>query len=1007
MFTIFLFRPSLYLSLRTKSLALDILTALCLIESGHMRVLQAFDRLRQVMHEGLRFELLLDAFKVHESLDLEKYNIEFAVSIVVLRSSYAAQHVFPSYGIQSTTRRSRDPPAFLSRTVCLSGFVYFPFNQQIACVQFFNVVVHSPENINLRVYLQYELYLLGLDETLKQLRSKAGDRLMQHIDAYLDNRVDCSLLLEDAEAKEMAVAEMERMEADCNSRFVESKEAAQAEAAVIFKARELELSELVESLRTRIRDLNVSSLDREKAMKCRTEELMNALNASRTEAVRLRTILVSVRKLRSATGSDKFSDCMVTSTDVDCETLSTSKACLPAFGDQYRPGPVCLSSHSNSVDESSPRATLLSTHSTDRSLGRAFGDSGCRVKEASRVATSNLPDLPVNGPQKPQRKHVCTEPPSPILESEQLDFPLKNSKHFHQIAREAAAQLAQLVSSLHQSTTCALSATFTAPPIGWIPAGNKTPKNVFDDEVLQRSLDICSTSTTANRSPSSFFKHWNEIWNACQKNADEPWSTAMNLCAATFVSCSQSRRSGKRLFSDTQPYRFAIFAYGLFILELPFLLLSSSLTWMDELGLIPEVFSRSHQPAIQCEPVMQDSMLYRQLVELWLNSFVAQRLLCQLRFGESTDSANTETCFSRLLNEVELVLAARYECFRHATWSYPVSADNRWFWTASFLHINLLYRLWPAEFQHIIENLSVLLAACTSVLVSVKLPVVLRFVLQFVARITANWSANCFEMRCLDALLDWHLTGAMSPMATPKAPSNGGQSSMNSHSNGSCGRLPRSSVSFMESFVHLLFQFNPNLLTWPNELNHLEAAARVSLDDVFSRLSQLELVCQVWRSVTVDSTRSDCQIYVDCVTEKLGHLRLAAESVRTVARTAASWLLPYADQVSSTSTWLMPLARFASAFKGFTSELLKKRTDPVGSEASVDTPRRREHRRNKYEKTHHENSGKQEHRRRKHRTRQLDTDGILDDILTGLTHRPLRADVHTKRRDSLGQKNSH
>ncbi|KAF6769596.1 hypothetical protein AHF37_12296 [Paragonimus kellicotti] len=30
------------------------------------------------MCEDLRFELLLDAFKVHESLDPEKYNIEFA-----------------------------------------------------------------------------------------------------------------------------------------------------------------------------------------------------------------------------------------------------------------------------------------------------------------------------------------------------------------------------------------------------------------------------------------------------------------------------------------------------------------------------------------------------------------------------------------------------------------------------------------------------------------------------------------------------------------------------------------------------------------------------------------------------------------------------------------------------------------------------------------------------------------------------------------------------------------
>ncbi|KAF5396831.1 hypothetical protein PHET_09784 [Paragonimus heterotremus] len=177
------------------------------------------------------------------------------------------------------------------------------------------------------------------------------------------------------------------------------------------------------------------------------------------------------------------------------------------------------------------------------------------------------------------------------------------------------------------------------------------------------------------------------------------------------------------------------------------------------------------------------------------------------------------------------------------------------------------------------------------------------------------------------------------------------------------------------------------------------------MDDVFSRLKQLELVCQVWRSVTSDSTRGDSQI--SCIMEKLGRLRSAAESVRTVARTAAAWLLPYADQVSSTSTWLMPLARFASAFKGFTSELLKKRTDPVGSETSTSTPRHRDRRRNKYERAHRDNSGKREHRRRKHRTRQLDTDGIMDDILAGLTSQPLRADVHTKCRDSHGQQNSH
>ncbi|VDO91842.1 unnamed protein product [Schistosoma margrebowiei] len=87
----------------------------------------------------------------------------------------------------------------------------------VTCVQFLNIIVHSPENINLRVYLQYELHLLGFDDLLKQIRDRSGSRLKVQIEAYLDNRVDCSLLLEDAEAKEAAVLEQERLEKQLES----------------------------------------------------------------------------------------------------------------------------------------------------------------------------------------------------------------------------------------------------------------------------------------------------------------------------------------------------------------------------------------------------------------------------------------------------------------------------------------------------------------------------------------------------------------------------------------------------------------------------------------------------------------------------------------------------------------------------------------------------------------------------------------------------------------------
>lgn len=57
----------------------------------------------------------------------------------------------------------------------LRSSLYLPI--QVACVQFLNIVVHSPEDINLRVYLQYELHLLGWDTMLK-VCACLGERLL-------------------------------------------------------------------------------------------------------------------------------------------------------------------------------------------------------------------------------------------------------------------------------------------------------------------------------------------------------------------------------------------------------------------------------------------------------------------------------------------------------------------------------------------------------------------------------------------------------------------------------------------------------------------------------------------------------------------------------------------------------------------------------------------------------------------------------------------------------------
>lgn len=45
--------------------------------------------------------------------------------------------------------------------------MYFLCVHQVACMQFINIVVHSVENMNFRVHLQYEFTRHGLDEYLE------------------------------------------------------------------------------------------------------------------------------------------------------------------------------------------------------------------------------------------------------------------------------------------------------------------------------------------------------------------------------------------------------------------------------------------------------------------------------------------------------------------------------------------------------------------------------------------------------------------------------------------------------------------------------------------------------------------------------------------------------------------------------------------------------------------------------------------------------------------------
>ncbi|XP_062848781.1 formin-like protein 1 [Trichomycterus rosablanca] len=184
-------------SARTKALVLELLAAVCFVRGGHDIILSAFNNFKEVCGEKSRFEKLMEYFRNEEA------NIHFMV----------------------------------------------------ACMQFINIVVHSVENLNFRVHLQYEFTQLGLDDYLEMLRLSESESLQVQVQAYLDNLFDVGALLEDAETKNALLEhldELQQSNAELSSRLEEceneaKEKAAKLERQLIQSTKEVEL--LKESLR--------------------------------------------------------------------------------------------------------------------------------------------------------------------------------------------------------------------------------------------------------------------------------------------------------------------------------------------------------------------------------------------------------------------------------------------------------------------------------------------------------------------------------------------------------------------------------------------------------------------------------------------------------------------------------------------------------------------------------------------------------------------------------------
>lgn len=167
-------------SLTTKALALELLAAICLVKGGHEIILSAFDNFKEVLQETKRFHTLMEFF-----MNYELFNIDFMV----------------------------------------------------ACMQFVNIVVHSVEDMNFRVHLQYEFTSLGLDRYLEKLRLTESEELHVQISAYLDNVFDVAALMEDSETKTAALERVQELEEHLGRTLDRAQE---VERDLMFKVHELE-----------------------------------------------------------------------------------------------------------------------------------------------------------------------------------------------------------------------------------------------------------------------------------------------------------------------------------------------------------------------------------------------------------------------------------------------------------------------------------------------------------------------------------------------------------------------------------------------------------------------------------------------------------------------------------------------------------------------------------------------------------------------------------------------
>ncbi|KJH43611.1 diaphanous FH3 domain protein [Dictyocaulus viviparus] len=146
-------RSILHQSLRTKTLVMQMLSSICMVQGGQELVSDAFDQFRLDYRERHRFQTLM-------------------------------------YFI-------RNPPEF--HVEFLSS-----------AIQFLDIF-SSVEDLNQRVYLQYEMHLLGLDDFIDEMSDCKSDELQARMTAYVNGEMDVAALFEDSQHKARLLEECDQL----------------------------------------------------------------------------------------------------------------------------------------------------------------------------------------------------------------------------------------------------------------------------------------------------------------------------------------------------------------------------------------------------------------------------------------------------------------------------------------------------------------------------------------------------------------------------------------------------------------------------------------------------------------------------------------------------------------------------------------------------------------------------------------------------------------------------